>query len=476
MAGARTDARDIIGFHTSLVGYYTVKGVNRVSDSAIVKPVGYVELLRANRNFRVAWLGQIISLTGDWFDLIASASLLSILHQPAAAIGALFVIRMLAPFVVTPVAGVLADRYNRKYLLVITDLLRGGIVMCFLLVRRPEDAWLIYLITGLQLALSGIYFPARSAILPDIVTPAELGAANAISSATWSVMLAFGAALGGLSAGLFGVYPSFVIDSLSFVGCGLLETLIVYHHVAAAGASKVTPGSVYKQYAEGITYLREHPDILNISLHKGMLGLLVVGVFQIIQVEMAQNVFVIGQQGGTGLGIMYGVVGIGTGIGPFVARYFAKDRDRPQRVAIIVGYLLCAAGMFTIMPMVSFDMVLVGMLLRGLGTGIVWVLSSQLLLQLLPNRVRGRVFSTEFAAQTLMAAASSGIGGWALEALPGGVPATLAWLGGLLILPAVLWGLWINLGKLTPPEYVYQETPTALIPRQEIAESQSAGE
>lgn len=448
-----------------------------MSDAVMPRSVGYLELIRGNRNFRLAWLGQIISLTGDWFDLIASASLLSILHQPAAAIGALFVIRMLAPFIVAPLAGVLADRYNRKHLLVITDLLRGAIVLCFLLVRRPEDAWLIYVITGLQLGLSGIYFPARSAILPDIVSQAELGPANAVSSATWSVMLAFGAALGGLSSGLFGVYPSFVLDALSFLLSGFLETLIIYHHVILPEhQGKVTLGSVYRNYAEGIVYLREHLDIFFISLHKGALGLLIIGAFQVIQVAMAQKVFVIGKEGGTGLGIMYGVVGVGTGIGPFVARHFAKDRDRPQRIAIVAGYILCAAGMFIIMPMLSFEVVLVGMLLRGLGTGIVWVLSSQLLLQLLPNRVRGRVFSTEFAVQTLMAAAASGVGGWALDALPGGMPVMLGWLGGLLFIPAILWGMWTSFGKLTPPEYVYQEMPTALIPKQKIADSQSAGE
>lgn len=448
-----------------------------MSDTGIQTPVGYGVLIRKNTNFRLAWIGQVISLTGDWFDLIASASLLSILRQPATAIGALFVIRMVAPFLVTPLAGVLADRFNRKLILVFTDITRGAIVLCFLLVRRPEDAWLVYVITGLQLGLSGIYFPARSAILPDIVSRQELGAANAISSATWSVMLAFGAALGGLSAGQFGVYPSFVIDSLSFIISGILETMIVYHYAPPADAGRVSLGSVYRQYAEGLRYLREHVDIWLIALHKATLGLIISGAFQVIQVDLAQKVFVIGKEGGTGLGIMFGVVGIGTGIGPFVARHFTRDRDRPQRIAIAVGYVLCAVGMALIMPMWSFGSVLVGMLFRGLGTGTAWVLSSQLLLQLLPNRVRGRVFSTEFAMQTLMNAAGSGIGGWVVDTLPGGIPLMLGWMGGLILIPALLWLLWTAYGRLTPPEYVHQETPTALIPRQpDAGAAQSSAE
>ena len=96
------------------------------------KPVGYLDLVRTNRNFRFLWTGQVISLLGDWFDLIASAALISQLTHSGLAVGSLFVVRMLAPFLVSPLAGVLADRYNRKKLLIIADILRGIIVLGFL--------------------------------------------------------------------------------------------------------------------------------------------------------------------------------------------------------------------------------------------------------------------------------------------------------------------------------------------------------
>jgi hypothetical protein len=82
--------------------------------------VGYGELVRGNRAFRLLWFGQIISLLGDWFDLIASASLVAELTQSGLAVGGLFVVRMLAPFLMSPIAGVVADRYNRKRILVAT--------------------------------------------------------------------------------------------------------------------------------------------------------------------------------------------------------------------------------------------------------------------------------------------------------------------------------------------------------------------
>ncbi len=100
-------------------------------------PVGYRALVRQNHNYRSVWFGEIVSLFGDWFNLIASASLVSRLTGSGLAVGGLFVVRMLAPFVISPLAGVWADRYNRRKLLVATDLSRAVVVMGFLLVRSP---------------------------------------------------------------------------------------------------------------------------------------------------------------------------------------------------------------------------------------------------------------------------------------------------------------------------------------------------
>ena len=68
----------------------------------------YVKLIRENPDFRNLWLGQIVSLLGDWFNLIGSAALIATLTGSGVAISGLFVVRMLAPFLVSPVAGVVA--------------------------------------------------------------------------------------------------------------------------------------------------------------------------------------------------------------------------------------------------------------------------------------------------------------------------------------------------------------------------------
>lgn len=422
-------------------------------------PSGYTTLIRNNTNFRWLWLGQIVSLLGDWFNLIASASLVALLTRSGLAVGGLFVVRMLAPFLISPLAGVAADRYNRKHLLILTDLGRAVTVLGFLLVRDPRDVWLLYTLTAIQLGISGVFFPARNAILPDITSRRELGAANALSSATWSVMLAFGAALGGIVAGGWGIYPAFIIDALTFFTSAALIAQIDYARAPALDESDGTVAEAFQQYIDGLRYVGHHVDILAIALHKAAFALMVSGAFQVIQVALAEQVFVIGEGGSTSLGLMYAFVGVGTGSGPIIARRFTGDRDRALRIALVLAYGISAAGLAIVAPLASFGMVLMGTFLRGFGNGIGWTFSTQLLLQLVPDRVRGRVFSTEFALFTLMNASSAAAGGWLLDTASFNISGLLWWMVGFTLIPGALWLMWVLLGTHAEPLPEKDEEP-----------------
>ena len=417
--------------------------------------VGYITLLRENKRFRLLWIGQVISLLGDWFNLIASAALIAALTDSGSAVGGLFVVRMLAPFLVSPIAGVAADSYNRKHLLIITDIVRGLIVLGFLFVQDAGDIWLVYVLSAVQLGLSGFFFPARNAILPDITDKHELGTANAISSVTWSVMLAFGAALGGLAAGWLGVYPAFIIDALTFMLSAIVIARIAYERPVKVDETAMSVRSALSQYIEGLNYLRQRLDILFIALHKAANALFIVGAVQVVQVVLAEEYYVIGEGGGISLGLFYMAMGIGTGLGPIVARWFTGDRDNPLRLAIALSYAVTAVGVFITATLASFPVVMFGLFLRGVGGAIGWVFSTQLLLQLLPDHVRGRVFSTEYALMTLANAISAAIGGWLLD-VNVSVSSMLVWLGLLNLLPGILWGLWMMFGtKAVAAESTY---------------------
>ena len=404
-------------------------------------PLTYSQLIRGSAAFRYLWAGQIVSLLGDWFNLIASASLIARLSDTDLAVGSLFVVRMLAPFVVSPFAGVLADRYDRRHILIGTDLLRAVVVCGFLLVRDPAHVWLLYVLTALQLGLSGFFFPAYRAILPDVVSSRGIGAANALTSATWSVMLALGAALGGVVSGGWGVYPAFSIDAVTFVASAALLARIRYVRPVREEEADGGGRGAAREFIDGLTYLRRNPPIALLALHKSALMLFFGGAMDVVSVSISTEVFPLGAGGGTALGLLFAAAGVGSGIGPIAGRAFTGDRPRRVCWAIAVGYLLAAVGLLIISTLHSFAMVLGGGLLRSLGGGIIWVFSTQLLLQLVPEHVRGRVFATESALMTLMGAASAAMGGRLLDVLP--VASTLQVLMVGALVPGMLWSGWL---------------------------------
>ena len=177
----------------------------------------YITLLKLRPQYRYLWLASVVSFAGDWFNTIASIILVNRYTDSTTAVGLLFIARAIPPFLLSPLAGVVADRFNRKVILITTDLLRGFVVLGFLLVSITGQAWLIYVLTLAQFVISSFFQPARAAILPSLVQGRdELLTANTLSSITWSTMLALGAAAGGVVAGLFGVETAIVIDSGTF--------------------------------------------------------------------------------------------------------------------------------------------------------------------------------------------------------------------------------------------------------------------
>ena len=412
-------------------------------------PTSYSSLVRGNADFRWLWSGQIVSLLGDWFNMIASVALVASLTESGLAVGGLFVLRMLAPFLTSPFAGVLADRYSRRSILIASDIVRGFIVLGMLIVRSADLVWLLYVLTALQLGTSSFFFTARTAILPDIVEPRALGAANAITSATWSVMLAVGAALGGFTAGWLGVHAAFMIDAVTFFISAILVAQI-RSVPPSIESRKPRVAGIFGQYWEGLRYLTNHPDILTIALHKTALTIFFGTTFRVVQAAVADRVFPLGQQGGIAMGLMFAAAGVGTGVGPLAVRYFLGDTEWRLRWAIVGGYVVGGLGLLVSAQLSSLEIMIAGAFLAGLGNGILWVFSSQLLLQLVDATVRGRVFSTEFAMFTLASATGSAAVGAAIDTRLG-ISGVLTAMAVLSLVPATAWCLWLGSRSFASP-------------------------
>jgi len=420
------------------------------------RPISYRELITTNGNFRNLWFGQIISLMGDWFNIIATAILVAKLTNSGLAVGALFVIRALAQFVTGPFGGVLADRFNRKRILIWADVLRCFIVLGFLLVKDASHIWLLYTLTALQLGISGIFFPTKDSILPDVAAQEQIGTANALTASTWSTMLALGAFLGGQVTGLWGIAPALVMDAASYLLSAWFISRMTYSQTTAKVETALTPKLISQQYFQGLGYLSKHKDIFIIAVQKASLMLAVSGFNDVLQVELSSKVFVVGEGGSTSLGWLYAIVGVGTGVSPIIARWATGDRERALRYAIAAGYGITLVGLALMYPISSLGMVLTGAFFRGFGIAIIWVFSTTLLLKKLPNEVRGRALGTEFALLTLSGAIGSGMGGWLLDALDFSLQNLILLMGSLMLAFGVNWfvnGVW-NVKQAVAPTTV----------------------
>ncbi len=403
----------------------------------------YLTLLQRNRNFRLLWWGNVISLLGDWFNLIASASLIASLTDSGVAISYLFLVRFVPLFVVSPFAGVIADRFSRKRILIASDLLRAVTVLGFLLVRSPEQVWLLYVLTAVQFTLSAFFSPARSALLANIVAREDLVTANALDSFTWSTMLALGAFAGGVVAALFGLQTAFLMDAATFV---LSAVVIGGMAVPGRAGTAVSTQTGWLDFLDGFRFLRQHMFLLVIALVKAA-GSLVWGGINVLEIKYANEIFALSDRvipfvkdGATAtLGMIYVISGLGTGLGPLFMRHRLGDRPPRLLAGIAIGFVLTGIGIFSLGLAPTLFLFLVATLVRTVGTGTIWVFSAALLQTMTPDVFRGRVFAFEFAALTLTQSISVLAAGYGLDKLGWTVQQVTLAFGVLGLVMALLW-------------------------------------
>lgn len=361
----------------------------------------YLTLLRNNPNYRNLWLAKLISFLGDWFNLLASATLIASLTGSGTAVSGLFLARFLPLFFASPPAGVIADRLSRRKIMILSDLLRAATVLGFLVIRSPSQLWLFYVLTVTQFTLSAFFVPAERALLPSVVKRDDLVAANALDSLTWSSMLALGALLGGIATALFGMRTAFVLDALTFMlSAWFVSRVAIPSLTPAERAQQERKAGGLLEFVDGLRYLRGRRFILVLALVKGA-GSLIWGAANVLEIPLAEEMFPINGNGTLTLGLIYATVGLGTGFGPLlVRRWFGDDRNATL-TAITLGFGLLTAGLFGIGMAGTLVWVLLATLLRSLGTGALWVFSSALLQRIVDERFLGRVFAFEFAALTL---------------------------------------------------------------------------
>src|SRR6476469_5216224 len=401
--------------------------------------VGYIDLLRRNRSFRQLWLGQVVSQMGDWFDTIALYTIILTLTGSGRNVGLLLVARFVPSFFFGPISGVIADRFSRQRIMIVSDILRAFVVLGFLFVRRADQLWIIYVLTVLQLGLSTFFEPAKTAAIPSIVEDRELVAANAISSVTWSAMLTIGAAIGGLITGWFGTDVAFVLDALTFALSAALIAGVRFPRRPAREKGKLSLGRALgiTETLEGARFVKHRPRILALLLVKPAWGL-GGGILTLLAVFGAK-ILRICRDDANGIGVLFAARGIGTAVGPIVARRIYGEGKKSMQISIGVAFLIGGVFYMAFGWATSFVVALIVLGLAHTGGSVLWVFSTVLLQRGVEDNFRGRVFAAELALLTLTMAISNYATGELLDRFRQSPRAVAIGIGALFVFPGVAW-------------------------------------
>ncbi len=367
-----------------------------------------IDVVRRNPEFRKLWLAQVVSQAGDWLSRVAVLALIGKLSGPAAAtgMGALFgveiAIRFLPTAVFAPFAGPVADRLPRLFLMVTADLLRSAVVLGLLLVREPEHLPLLYGLLLAQMSLAIFFDSARSASLPNTVPKEDLHAAYALSAATWSTMLAFGAFLGGVLVATVGVSGVFIIDALTYVLSALLLIGVrlpeLPKHPEAFSVKDVL---LMVELRRALNHARER-GVAPILFTKTIWG--AAGGFLVLLSIVGTARF--GEGGdptaaGLAVGWLFCARGVGTGLGPILARRFIGSSDLLLRRQILFGFALAAFGYacFAVAP--TLPLAFLCVTIAHMGGSTIWVGSTTFWQRRIDDAFRGRTFALEFLGMTV---------------------------------------------------------------------------
>jgi MFS family permease len=416
---------------------------------------GFLNLLRSNRQYRACWLGQTVSEVGDHFNSIAVLSLALHLTGSGFTVGAVMIARVVPALFAGPVAGVVLDRLDRRKVMIASDLLRAVVALLHILLLTYRQTWLLYTLSGLLMFASPFFNSGRSAILPRIASPEELHAANALTQTTSWLTLSIGALAGGVSTTSFGYEWAFVANAFSF----LFSAAAIWSLRSPTGdfkpergAAPKRPTSSYQEFREGLAYMRARPLILGIAL-LGVGWSTGGGAAQVLFTLFGQQVF---QGGPAATGLIWGFAGIGLVLGGIWGnravphKHFARYKHTVTIAFFLHG--VCYA-VFSLMPWLWAAVVFIT--LSRVCMGLNSVMNRTMLLLHVPDRLRGRVFTTvDSMSQAVMMLSMAG----AAVACTRFTPRQIGLVAGILSASAALGWAWANAtGRLPEPERDWQE-------------------
>lgn len=432
--------------------------------------------LLANRPLTKLLVGEFISGIGDWLYIVAIFIVIYRQSQDAGLVGAFGAVRLLPYVVLSIPAGVVADRFERRLVLLTSDLARGAVMIALALLVATNGP--ILLIAGLAVLAacgSAFFYPALGAYLPSLVTDErQLGPANSAWASLGNVSFIVGPAIGGLLVAVGGVTLAFILNAATFlVIAAILRTLPSSGAAATAPAqegadgegdagasvSASAPAPAASRAASAAS--TERDDVANEVRQvavRPLAGLALIqvvawflgGGMQVLTVILAIHVLGAGEAAN---GYLNAAIGIGGLVGAIGSGVLVLRRG--LGAPLIVGALIGGAGMAVLGAVPILAVALVAIAVSSAGFLVVDVVMTTVFQRLVPDELRGRGIGVLMAVSTLAAA----VGAYSLPVLVvslGAAPSLGA--SGLAMIAATAGGLVLIGGAATREPSPFEAT------------------
>ena len=355
----------------------------------------YKVLLTENKNFRKLFIARLITLGGDWLLTVPLLGIIYGLTENPFITSLVLVVQSAPLFILGSFGGYLADKYNRKKIIAISEFLSGLTVLLILYAVTTENVVFILFSFGMLSVVGSPYMPTSDAALPNVVKKENLAEANVIFFSSWGVMAGIGAGIGGYLTTVISRNMLFAIDSFSFI----LSALIVYSikkNLSEDSQNNEKDENI--TYVEGIKYAASKRDVFSLIITKGTFSISASGLLSLFTV-LSYDIY---KTGDFGTGLMFGARGIGALVGPIAIRYFFGDSDGKLLNTIGLTIMVWGLFYFFIPFSVSLYLTVFLLVLAHCGGGSQWAFSTYGLQILTPDRLRGRISGIDYSFNFLM--------------------------------------------------------------------------
>jgi MFS family permease len=410
--------------------------------------VSILQLLRRNRNYRYLWFGQIVSEVGDHFNNIAVFALAMTQEHGGLLASGILISRAIPMLVAGPLAGVLLDRFDRRRIMIASDLFRFVIALLFLLAVNGWSNNVLFPLSALLMFASPFFTAGRNAILPIVAKREELPPANSLTQITAWATTSVGAFLGGTAVSTLGYDWAFVLNASSF----LVSAFCLWQFDTEPGAFHPTQHSErrdfkpWTEFLDGWRYLKSEPLLFGIAWI-GVGWATGGGAAQVLFSVFGEQVF---RRGPAGIGIIWGAAGLGLVLGGIFANWLNKRLGFDGYLRTVGIAYLIHGGMYVAFALEQhFGLALLFIAISRAAGSTSSVVNYAKIHAYADNRYKGRVFGTmETMTWTTMMLSLFGAG-LATEVLD---PRTIGAIAGALssVTGFVwLWAYWN--GKLVRP-------------------------